>query len=157
MLSSHGIWHGQSASTTLQTLMNMVKPNLRVIFAAHIRNQRVALGLTQQEVARRLKMDRSYMAKIERAEVNFSLKTMDKLRSELLVTVPEPKAYQKTLAERVFRLRSSMYSQGGLSEKAGLSIAFIGRLERGESNTSIDQIESLSRALYIDGQELLSD
>lgn len=137
--------------------MDIVKPSLRAIFAAYICAQRTALGLTRREVARRLELDPSYIAKIERAEVNLSLKTMDKLRCELLTTVPAPVPYQKKLAERVYQRRFRIYSQEGLAEKSGLSIAYIGRLERGEANTSIDQVEQLSRALYIDGQELLSD
>ena len=47
-------------------------------------------------------------------------------------------------------------SQEGLAELASLHRTYVGGIERGERNVSIDNIEKLARALNLDIAELLS-
>lgn len=49
---------------------------------------------------------------------------------------------------RVYRNRAG-YSQEELAEKAGLHNTYIGQLERGEKNATLESIEKVSRALEI--------
>jgi len=41
-----------------------------------IRNQRKAVGLSQEALAAKSKIDRSYMGRIERGEVNITIKSL---------------------------------------------------------------------------------
>jgi len=54
---------------------------------------------------------------------------------------------------RELRVRSRM-TQNELSERSGLSMKFIGEVERGVSNPSIDSIAAIARALNADITEL---
>lgn len=49
---------------------------------------------------------------------------------------------------RIYRNRAG-YSQEELAEKAGLHNTYIGQLERGEKNATLESIEKVSRALKI--------
>lgn len=56
----------------------------------------------------------------------------------------------KVIGERIkiYRNRAG-YSQEELAEKAGLHNTYIGQLERGEKNATLESIEKVSRALQI--------
>lgn len=56
---------------------------------------------------------------------------------------------------RALRLEKSL-SQERLAELAGLHRTYVGSVERGERNISIDNVEALARALDIDVTHLLS-
>ncbi len=47
-------------------------------------------------------------------------------------------------------------SQEGLAEKTGLHRTYIGSVERGERNVSIDNIERIARALNVKAADLLN-
>lgn len=129
---------------------------LRQSYARHIRLQRESMRMSQQELARRIGVDRSYVGKLERAEINVSLATMDKVRAELLTTVPIPVTYRISVAQRVQEARKGRLSQERLSEIAGFSVLFVGRLERGLVNTSIDYIDAIARALGAEPADFLA-
>lgn len=114
------------------------------------------MGLTQQELARRLEGHRALISKLEAAKLNVSLATLDQIRAQLLITVPAPEPYQVSIGRLVQEARKGRYSQERLSEIAGFSVLFVGRLERGIANTSIDQIEALAEALGIDPEYFLA-
>lgn len=48
-------------------------------------------------------------------------------------------------------------SQESLAEKAGLHRTYIGSIERGERNVSIDNVERLAKALGVHASDLLSE
>lgn len=64
---------------------------------------------------------------------------------------------RQMLANRVReeRMRQGI-SQEALAEKTGLHRTYIGSIERGERNVSIDNIDRLARALGIRAADLLS-
>lgn len=55
-----------------------------------------------------------------------------------------------------FRAKSQL-SQEELADMAGLHRTYVGSVERGERNISIDNMERLAGALKIDIKELLND
>lgn len=62
----------------------------------------------------------------------------------------EAKKNLKTFGSRIQELRKkNNLTQSELAEKIGLSTNFIGMVERGERNTSIDKIFKLAKAFNI--------
>lgn len=55
---------------------------------------------------------------------------------------------RKSFGKRVRELRKQKgYSQEQLADKAGLHRTYIGSIERGEQNVSIDNIDKIAKAL----------
>jgi transcriptional regulator with XRE-family HTH domain len=62
---------------------------------------------------------------------------------------------RKTFGKRVRNLRKSKgYSQESFADAAGLHRTYIGSIERGEQNVSLDNIERIAKALKIQITEL---
>ena len=62
------------------------------------------------------------------------------------------------LARRIREERGRLrISQEALAERTGLHRTYIGSIERGERNVSIDNVERIARGLGVQPQELLSD
>ena len=62
----------------------------------------------------------------------------------------ETKKNLKTFGSRIQELRKkNNLTQSELAEKIGLSTNFIGMIERGERNTSVDKIFKLAKAFNI--------
>ena len=62
----------------------------------------------------------------------------------------ETKKNLKTFGSRIQELRKkNSLTQSELAEKIGLSTNFIGMVERGERNTSVDKIFKLAKAFNI--------
>lgn len=62
------------------------------------------------------------------------------------------------VARNIRLIRSNLgLSQEHLAEEAGLHRTYIGSIERGERNVSIDNIERIARALKVGPEELLKD
>lgn len=60
------------------------------------------------------------------------------------------------LAQNLRRLRKrDALSQEALADRAGLHRTFVGSVERGERNISIDNVDRLARALKVTAAELL--
>ena len=58
------------------------------------------------------------------------------------------KKVRKSFGKHVRELRKQKgYSQEQLAEKAGLHRTYIGSIERGEQNVSVDNIEKIAKAL----------
>ena len=57
---------------------------------------------------------------------------------------------------REWRERKDL-SQDQLSERAGISISYLSRMERGDRNVSLKNLEKLSEALGVPGRELISE
>ena len=64
---------------------------------------------------------------------------------------------RKSFGKRVRELRKQKgYSQEQLADKAGLHRTYIGSIERGEQNVSIDNIDKIAKALKTSVALLLS-
>lgn len=59
----------------------------RKIFAHNLRSRRTLLGLSQEELADRAGLHRTYVGSVERAERNISIDNMEKLSAALGTTV----------------------------------------------------------------------
>jgi transcriptional regulator with XRE-family HTH domain len=73
--------------------------------------------------------------------------------------VPEPSripSTRETLARNLRRLRGERsLSQEALADLAGLHRTYVGSIERGERNVSLDNIERLAKALKIVAADLI--
>lgn len=64
-----------------------------------------------------------------------------------------PKQLGRTV--RLLRIEAG-FTQSALAEKADLALNFVGEIERGEKNASLETTLRLARALGISGSELLN-
>jgi len=60
-------------------------PSIRVAFGTRLRVLRGRAGLTQEKLALRAELDRSYVGQVERGEVNISIDNIGKLAKGLSV------------------------------------------------------------------------
>lgn len=63
--------------------------SLRAILAENLRQFRKAQGYSQEELASRCELHRTYIGSVEREERNVSLNTLEVLAAALGVSVPE--------------------------------------------------------------------
>ncbi|HJN63032.1 MAG TPA: helix-turn-helix transcriptional regulator [Candidatus Paceibacterota bacterium] len=63
-----------------------MKKNVLIKFGQRVRAERAKLGLSQEELARRAKVHRTYIGMIERAEKNITLMNINKIASALGVS-----------------------------------------------------------------------
>lgn len=74
---------------------------IREIFAANLRKRRRAVGLSQEELAHRADLDRTYISSLERCVYGASIDVVASLAKELgveasdLLLRPKPKAGEK--------------------------------------------------------------
>jgi len=65
-------------------------------------------------------------------------------------------AWRRDFGERVRTLRQPLgLSQEGLAERAGLHRTYVGSIERGERNVSLENIHVLAEALGVSAGDLL--
>lgn len=140
-----------SAMTELQ-----MNHGLRQACAAHLKAARIAAHLSQEEVAILIGMDRSYYAKVEGGRTNISLEILGRIRNALVLTVPALPTLPEQVAYRMWNSREGRYSQEALGKAAGLSVSYVGRLERCETNVGLDQIEAIAKVLEEDPLLFLS-
>lgn len=67
-----------------------------------------------------------------------------------------PSAARSRVAAQVRRhRRAQKLSQEALGERAGIHRTYIGEIERGQANITVDHLQKLADALHIDVTELL--
>lgn len=78
------------------------KPGKQIVqvLAANIRDLRHTQGVSQEELAARCGLHRTYVGSVERGERNVTLSTLEVLASVLRVSVPELLTPRKTDAKR---------------------------------------------------------
>jgi len=64
------------------------KPAARHIFAENLRKARREMGLSQEDLAERANLHRTYVGSVERAERNVSIDNMGRLAAALGVALP---------------------------------------------------------------------
>src|ERR1700759_4909130 len=67
----------------------MPEPNVIARFRASLRNLRFRLGISQEELANRADLHRTYIAGVEGGTRNITLKSIHKLASALEVSIPD--------------------------------------------------------------------
>ncbi len=65
----------------------MAKNDVLVRFGERVREERLALGLSQEELAERCGVHRTYVGMIERAEKNVTLKNIERFAQALEVPI----------------------------------------------------------------------
>lgn len=68
--------------------MKSSKPVL-IKFGLRVKELRVGLGLSQEELAERAKLHRTYIGMIERAEKNITLENIEKIAKALKVKISD--------------------------------------------------------------------
>lgn len=63
------------------------KLNILILFGENVRKQRRILDISQEELAHRAKLHRTYIGMIERAEKNITLLNMEKIANALQVNI----------------------------------------------------------------------
>lgn len=64
-----------------------MKKNVLIKFGQKVRKERMDLGLSQEELAARAGVHRTYIGMIERAEKNITLENIEKLASALKINI----------------------------------------------------------------------
>jgi transcriptional regulator with XRE-family HTH domain len=67
----------------------MNKKDILVKFGQRVRDERTKLGLSQEELAARAGLHRTYIGMIERAEKNITLENIEKMASALGLRINE--------------------------------------------------------------------
>lgn len=66
-----------------------MKKGVLVKFGQKVRAERIKLGLSQEQLASRAKVHRTYIGMIERAEKNITLENIEKVAKALNVPIDE--------------------------------------------------------------------
>ena len=62
------------------------QPSIRALLGRRVRELRTAAGLTQEKLAFRANLDRSYLGQVERGEINVSIDNIGKIARGLRVS-----------------------------------------------------------------------
>lgn len=127
---------------------------LRLRYAVLIKEWRDYKDLTQAGFARQVGLRRQHMNRLERG-INCSLGTLEvvlvRIRGDEYA--PELKIALATRAKKARKRRK--LTQEDLSEKSGISVLQIGKIERAVLSTSLDFIDQLATALGVTGEYLI--
>lgn len=66
-----------------------MKREILVKFGKKVREERTRLGLSQEKLAARAKVHRTYIGMIERAEKNITLENIEKIAKALKISIAE--------------------------------------------------------------------
>lgn len=67
----------------------MAKKEILIKFGQKVRKERLRLGLSQEELASRAGVHRTYIGMIERAEKNITLENIEKIAKALKISLTE--------------------------------------------------------------------
>ena len=66
-----------------------MKKEILIKFGQKVREERIKLGLSQEELAGRARMHRTYIGMIERAEKNITLENIEKIAKALRINIAD--------------------------------------------------------------------
>ena len=78
----------------------MRKSEVKIAFGATVRSWRKRLGVSQEELAERADLHRTYISDVERGARNLSLESIEKLASALEVPISALFAEADTVSQR---------------------------------------------------------
>ena len=70
-----------------QTIMSMDKDNVLIKFGNKVRQYRLEQGISQEELAFRANLQRTYIGMVERAERNITLVNIEKIANALNINI----------------------------------------------------------------------
>ena len=70
-----------------QTIMSMDKDNVLIKFGNKVRQYRLEQGISQEELAFRANLHRTYIGMVERAERNITLVNIEKIANALNINI----------------------------------------------------------------------
>jgi len=150
-----------------------------VALGAAIRRARKERGISQEELASRSAVDRSYMSSIERGQQNPGIVSVLRIARAMQMNAAEliarehpphqphplhppesarrpPPSARERLAQHVRDYRHARdWSQAEMAGHTGLHRTYIGAIEQARANASIDNIERIALALGVDIADLL--
>jgi len=116
-----------------------------------IRVRRQELGLTITELSKRVGLSVTYLSDIERNVTQPSVEALRAIASGLELPVALLIQHgQNSLGRKLLEVRKELgLTQRELAARAGVSVAFIGQLEKGKVKPSLKSVEKLAEALGI--------
>jgi CheY-like chemotaxis protein/DNA-binding XRE family transcriptional regulator len=69
-------------------VVSMVEPNIKQRFGANVKTWRLRRGISQERLAERAKLHRTYITDVERGARNLSLESMERLAIALEISLP---------------------------------------------------------------------
>lgn len=133
--------------------------SLRLSCAFDLKALRKDVGLTQSQLAQRLGIHKNYVSQVERGMYNISIDTYERFYLTLCARTVEADSNRSLRIKVGGQLRALRRNRGcsqvQLGMFAGFSELFMGRVERGEVATSMDQLEKICKLLKVDGRALL--
>lgn len=132
---------------------------LRLSCALYLKSLRKDVGLTQVQLAELLGIHKNQVSQVERGIFNISIDTYERFYLTLCAQTVETDSHRSLRIKVGAQLRALRRNQGcsqvQLGMFAGFSELFMGRVERGEVATSMDQLEKICKLLKVDGRALL--
>lgn len=146
--------------------------SIRERFASGVKAARRLRGLSQEELAERAGLNRTYVSGIERGMINIRVNSIEKLARALAVPAGQllrgndtgdkmmlatPGADLRTEVARHIRTQRKLagISQERLAETAGFHRTYVGNIERGAANLSLDDLEAVASVLRVESALLL--
>ncbi|WP_373992104.1 helix-turn-helix domain-containing protein [Duganella sp. BuS-21] len=121
-----------------------------------LRELRAAQDISQIKLAELTGFLRQYVSQAESGKVNLSVDTLERFFQHLLPADVTSVPIRLRLSGNVRSARASLgWSQEHLAGMAGVSLGYVGSLERGQVNASLSKIEALAGALKVEAQWLL--
>jgi transcriptional regulator with XRE-family HTH domain len=72
-----------------------MKREILIKFGNKVRERRIAMGLSQEELAGRASVHRTYIGMIERAEKNITLENIEKIAKALEISIDKLMSFEK--------------------------------------------------------------
>lgn len=75
--------------------LSIMKQEILTKFGNKVRERRIALGLSQEELGERAGVHRTYVGMIERAEKNITLENIEKIAKALRISIDKLMKFEK--------------------------------------------------------------
>lgn len=132
------------------------KKSLLVFYGMRLRELRAAQDISQLKVAELTGFLRQYVSQAESGKINLSVDNLERFFEHLLPADVTAVPIRMRLSNNILSSRASLdWSQEHLAGIAGVSLGYVGSLERGLVNASLSKIEALAGALQVEAQWLL--
>lgn len=164
-------WSDSWPSANLASMTKLQNPTrLRESYAARLWLFRNAAGLSQIELAQLLEVDRTTISQVELGKRNLTIDLLESFWRVVGDCAPSPlskatsywdvgaaqHALRVAFGQRLREIRTQLgFTQERLGPLAGFDTKFVGRIERAEHTTALDQVQRLCEFLRIDDEELI--